>query len=139
MRVRTSGGGMRTSGMRGCQHPWGDAAAAGPVAADGEMAETRRAPIPVHVAHTFGQSQPTLRWVNGSQVSDLYVAGMDTERSWPPPACELDMHKGGFVLSKRISRLMRPHFVSGFFKRARWLSATWSRPLMRPKCGTGRA
>jgi hypothetical protein len=70
----------------------------------------------VHPAHTFGQSQPTLRWVNGSQVSDLYVAGMDTEEFLAATGLELDMHKGGFVLSKRISRIMRPHFVSGFFK-----------------------
>ncbi len=71
---------------------------------------------PVHPAHTFGQNQPTLRWVNGSQVSDLYVAGMDTEQFLAATGLELDMHKGGFVLSKRISRIMRPHFVSGFFK-----------------------
>jgi hypothetical protein len=32
-----------------------------------------------HPAHTFGLDRPTLRWVNGSQVSDLYVDGMTTE------------------------------------------------------------
>ena len=68
-----------------------------------------------HPAHTFGLAQPTLRWVNGSQVSDLYVDGMTTEQFLEATGLRLDMHKGGFVLSKRISRLMRPHFVSGFF------------------------
>lgn len=68
-----------------------------------------------HAAHTFGLDAPTLRWVNGSQVSDLYVDGMTTEQFLEATGLQLDMHKGGFVLSKRLSRLMRPHFVSGFF------------------------
>ncbi|MBK8988383.1 MAG: hypothetical protein IPM39_20340 [Chloroflexi bacterium] len=68
-----------------------------------------------HPAHTFGLDAPTLRWVNGSQVSDLYVDGMTTEQFLEATGLQLDMHKGGFVLSKRISRIMRPHFVSGFF------------------------
>ena len=68
-----------------------------------------------HPAHTFGLDSPTLRWVNGSQVSDLYVDGMTTAQFLEATGLQLDMHKGGFVLSKRISRLMRPHFVSGFF------------------------
>lgn len=69
-----------------------------------------------HPAHTFGLDRPTLRWVNGSQVSDLYVDGLTTEKFLEATGLKLDMHKGGFVLSKRISRVMRPHFVSGFFK-----------------------
>jgi hypothetical protein len=72
-----------------------------------------------HAAHTFGKAgeprPPTLRWVNGSQVSDLYVDGMTTEQFLEATGLKLDLHKGGFVLSKRISRLMRPHFVSNFF------------------------
>ncbi|HUM67718.1 MAG TPA: hypothetical protein PLK31_02585, partial [Chloroflexota bacterium] len=68
-----------------------------------------------HTAHTFGLDRPTLRWVNGSQVSDLYVDGMTTEEFLEATGLKLDMHKGGFVLSKRISRVMRPHFVSNFF------------------------
>ncbi|MCC6604711.1 MAG: hypothetical protein IT327_15995 [Anaerolineae bacterium] len=70
-------------------------------------------------AHTFAKAgetrSPTLRWVNGSQVSDLYVDGLTTEQFLEATGLQLDMHKGGFVLSKRLSRLMRPHFVSGFF------------------------
>jgi hypothetical protein len=53
--------------------------------------------------------------VNGEQVNDLYVDGMDTEQFLAATGLRLDLHKGAFVLSKRLSRLMRPHFVSGFF------------------------
>jgi hypothetical protein len=72
-----------------------------------------------HPAHTFGRDgqprPPTLRWVNGDQVNDLYVDGMNTEEFLAATGLHLDMHKGGFVLSKRLSRIMRPHFVSGFY------------------------
>jgi hypothetical protein len=71
-----------------------------------------------HPAHTFGLDIPTLRWVNGNQVSDLYVDGLTTEQFLEATGLKLDMHKGGFVLSKRISRIMRPHFVSNFFDRS---------------------
>jgi hypothetical protein len=69
-----------------------------------------------HPAHTYGLQEPTLRWVNGSQVNDLYVDGLTTERFLEATGLELNLHKGGFVLSKRLSRVMRPHFVSGFFQ-----------------------
>ncbi|MDT8307561.1 MAG: hypothetical protein RRC07_16630, partial [Anaerolineae bacterium] len=68
-----------------------------------------------HAVHTLGRDRPTLRWVNGEQVNDLYVDGMDTEQFLAATGLRLDLHKGAFVLSKRLSRLMRPHFVSGFF------------------------
>lgn len=68
-----------------------------------------------HPAHTFGLAQPTLRWVNGSQVNDLYVDGMETAEFLAATGLQLDMGQGGFVLSKRLSRLLRPYFVSGFF------------------------
>ncbi len=66
-------------------------------------------------AFTFGQATPTLRWVNGEQVVNLYVAGMDTEAFLAHSGLELDMSKGGFVLSKRISRVLRPQRMSGLF------------------------
>src|SRR5690606_25863364 len=69
-----------------------------------------------HPGHTLGRDRPTLRWVNGDQVSDLYVDGMDAEQFLAASGLRLDLHKGAFVLSKRISRLMRPHFVSSFFE-----------------------
>ncbi len=89
------------------------------------LAQTRRAwrivvqPVDklgdVAAADTFGQTTPTLRWVNGDQVTDLYVDGMDTQQFLDQTGLKLSLKKGSFVLSKRISRLMRPHFVSGFF------------------------
>jgi len=72
-------------------------------------------PVVVRVADTFGQDMPTLRWVNGDQVTDLYVDGMDTAQFLARTGLQLSLKKGSFVLSKRLSRLMRPHFVSGFF------------------------
>ncbi|MEZ4641740.1 MAG: hypothetical protein R3E31_03185 [Chloroflexota bacterium] len=78
-----------------------------PVAEMGEIPAQQR----------FGQETPTLRWVNGDQVTDLYMDGMDTAQFLAAAGLQLSMKKGGFVLSKRISRLMRPHFVSGFFDR----------------------
>jgi hypothetical protein len=68
-----------------------------------------------HPAHTFGLEQPTLRWVNGDQVVDVYVDGMTTEAFLAASGLALDLSKGGFVLSKRMSRIMRPYFVSNFF------------------------
>lgn len=58
---------------------------------------------------------PTLRWVNGHHVNDLYVEGMDTEQFLAATGLHLSMASSGFVLSKRISRLMRPYCQSGFF------------------------
>src|SRR5690606_29092064 len=47
--------------------------------------------------------------------NDLYMDGMTTEQFLATTGLQLEMHKGGFALSKRLSRLMRPHFISGFF------------------------
>lgn len=60
---------------------------------------------------------PALRWVNGDHVNDLYIEDMDTQQFLAATGLLLSMAKGGFVLSKRISRLMRPYFLSGFFQR----------------------
>src|SRR5690606_23974846 len=51
-----------------------------------------------------------------SQARDLYVDGLTTEQFLEATGLELSLHKGGFVLSTRLSRVMRPHFVSGFFQ-----------------------
>jgi hypothetical protein len=94
--------------------------------------------VAYHAAHTLGRDRPTLRWVNGEQVNDLYVDGMDTEQFLAATGLRLDLHKGAFVLSKRLSRLMRPHFVSGFFAPRRCVLPTWSRTSARRKSGTAR-
>ncbi len=53
--------------------------------------------------------EPTLRWVKDNKVCDLIVPGMDTEAFLTHTGLSFSMHKGAFVLSKRISRLMRPY------------------------------
>ena len=71
---------------------------------------------PIHPTHRFGMEQPTLRWVKDNKVVDLYVDGMSTEDYIA--ASGLRFHnevKGPYVLSKRISRIMRPYYVSGAF------------------------
>lgn len=67
---------------------------------------------------TFGMEQPTLRWVNGNQVVDLFVDGLDTANFLARSGLALSLHKGGFVLSKRLSRILRPQYVTGFFDAA---------------------
>lgn len=70
----------------------------------------------VHPYHSFGMAEPTLRWVKDDRVVDLYVDGMSAEEFFA--ASGLRFHnevKGPYVLSKRISRIMRPYFVSGDF------------------------
>ncbi|MEM9955251.1 MAG: hypothetical protein AAF846_26830 [Chloroflexota bacterium] len=59
-----------------------------------------------------------LRWVNGSSVNDLYIEDMESDTFLKSTALDPQMNKGGFVLSKRISRLMRPYFMYGFFEGA---------------------
>src|SRR5258707_1451797 len=65
--------------------------------------------------HTFGMADPTLRYVNGSKVEDTFVDGLTTQELLARTGLELSMNKGGFVLSKRLSRIMRPYFASGYF------------------------
>lgn len=70
----------------------------------------------VHPYHRFGMAEPTLRWVKDNKVVDLYVDGMSMEGYFQ--ATGLRFHnekKGPYVLSKRVSRIMRPYFVSGSF------------------------
>ncbi len=66
-------------------------------------------------SHTFGMDRPTLRYVNGGKIEDIFVDGLTTEAFLEKTGLELNMNKGGFVLSKRLSRLMRPYFASGSF------------------------
>lgn len=58
---------------------------------------------------------PTLRWVKDDKVLDLIVPGLDTEAFLAQSGLELSLHKGGYVLSKRLSRIMRPFRYAGFF------------------------
>ena len=72
--------------------------------------------VDYHPAHTFGMDSPTLRWVSGNSVTDIYVDNLTTEQFLEATGLELSLNKGAFVLSKRLSRVMRPHLVNGFFE-----------------------
>ncbi|MGH2536805.1 MAG: hypothetical protein ACRDHL_05380 [Candidatus Promineifilaceae bacterium] len=61
------------------------------------------------------QTRPCLRWVKDDKVLDLYVPGMDTAEFLERTGLQLSMRKGGYVLSKRLSRVMRPYRTWGFF------------------------
>ncbi|MEO1163219.1 MAG: hypothetical protein AAFV98_05490 [Chloroflexota bacterium] len=56
-----------------------------------------------------------LRWINGNRVNDLYIENMDSDAFLAVTGLRPQMSKGGFVLSKRISRIMRPYFMYAFF------------------------
>ena len=61
-----------------------------------------------------GSAQPTLRWVKDNMVSDLH-AGQTTDAFLAATGLRLSLHKGPFVLSKRLSRVMRPFRYFAFF------------------------
>ncbi|MCC6613311.1 MAG: hypothetical protein IT320_07515, partial [Anaerolineae bacterium] len=64
---------------------------------------------------TFGMSTPTLRYAKDGKIEDVFVDGMTTEQFLTKTGLQLSMDKGGFVLSKRLSRIMRPYFATGSF------------------------
>ncbi|MCB8980647.1 MAG: hypothetical protein H6657_24825 [Ardenticatenaceae bacterium] len=66
----------------------------------------------------FQATEPTLRWVKDDKVLDLLVPEMDTETFLARAGLRLSMHKGGYVLSKRLSRVMRPFRYWCFFDEA---------------------
>ncbi|MCP4429149.1 MAG: hypothetical protein GY803_32080, partial [Chloroflexi bacterium] len=63
----------------------------------------------------YQAERPTLRWVKDDKVMDLVVPGMDTAAFLEQTGLQLSMRKGGYVLSKRLSRIMRPYRYWGFF------------------------
>jgi hypothetical protein len=69
-------------------------------------------------ADRLAMEKPTLRWTSGNQVQELYIDGLTTEQYLAQAQLELSLPKGGYVLSKRLSRIMRPHFAHGFFDKS---------------------
>lgn len=63
----------------------------------------------------FQADSPTLRWVKDDKVLDLTIPGMDTQTFLSRSGLQLSMCKGGYVLSKRVSRVIRPFRYWGFF------------------------
>lgn len=67
-------------------------------------------------AHDMGlDGQPTLRYLKDGRIQDLYVDGMTTEQFLEATGLELSIKKGGFVLAKRLSRVLRPTYIAKFF------------------------
>lgn len=66
-------------------------------------------------APTPDEATPALRWVKDDKVLDLFVPGMDTDAFLASTGLQLSLRRGAFVLSKRLSRVMRPYRYSGFF------------------------
>lgn len=61
------------------------------------------------------QAMPTLRWVKDGQVMDLFIPGMDARGFWSATGLRASLHKGGYVFSKRLGRLLRPYRFWAFF------------------------
>jgi hypothetical protein len=66
---------------------------------------------------------PTLRWIHEDDVVDLYLPDesgqwMSAESFLKHAGLELSLNKGGFVLSKRISRVFRRYLSGGFFRKS---------------------
>jgi hypothetical protein len=75
------------------------------VARDGETL----ADHPLHEAHNFGMSKPTLAWQNGTQRMELYVDGMNHREFMAAYGLQFDVTKNGFITSKRMSRMLRDY------------------------------
>jgi hypothetical protein len=73
------------------------------------VSDTAENPIP------STNSEPALRWVKDDKVLDLHISGMNTADFLAHTGLKLSMDKGGYVLSKRLSRVMRPYRYWGFF------------------------
>jgi len=63
----------------------------------------------------LAQASPALRWVKDDKALDLYIPNVDTEEFLQRSGLQLSMEKGGYVLSKRLSRVMRPYRYWNFF------------------------
>lgn len=60
-------------------------------------------------------AEPTLRWVKDNKVLDLFIPGVDHALFRVQNGLRLNMERGAFVLSKRLSRIMRPYRYWRFF------------------------
>lgn len=69
----------------------------------------------VAVTHNQAAASPALRWVKDDKVLDLFVPGMNTAEFLAHTGLLPSLHKGGYVLSKRLSRVIRPFRYYGFY------------------------
>jgi hypothetical protein len=68
-----------------------------------------------HISRIPAPSDITLRWLNDNHVIDVHIPDMNSADFLSHTGLQLDLSKGGFILSKRLSRVMRPYYLSGFF------------------------
>lgn len=66
--------------------------------------------------HTFGQEKPTLSWVSGGKIRELYIKGKDTNAFLEAAGLRLTLPKGPFTAAKRLSRIFRPYKRSRQFE-----------------------
>lgn len=72
--------------------------------------------LDLHPSHTFEMTEPTIRWANDKGETRIYVDGMSYEDFSAQTGLVFHPEeKGSFVLSKRMSRLLRDYYVSDFF------------------------
>ncbi|MCP4422171.1 MAG: hypothetical protein GY805_36630, partial [Chloroflexi bacterium] len=72
-------------------------------------------PTPSASSTELSHSGQALRWVKDNKVLDLHIPNMNTAEFLQHSGLRLSMDKGGYVLSKRLSRVMRPYRYFGFF------------------------
>jgi hypothetical protein len=65
--------------------------------------------------HTLGMDTPTLVWFSDNNRKELYIDGMSTEEFCRAVGLDFALGKGAAVLSKRMSRVLRPYKSWGWF------------------------
>ena len=73
--------------------------------------------VRVHPSHRLGMEEPTLVWFSDNDRKELYVDGMRTREFCGAVGLDFSLHKGAAVLSKRMSRVLRPYRVWEWFDR----------------------
>lgn len=71
--------------------------------------------VRVHPSHRLGMEEPTLVWFSDNDRKELYVDGMRTREFCGAVGLDFSLHKGAAVLSKRMSRVLRPYRVWEWF------------------------
>lgn len=71
--------------------------------------------VRIHPSHRLGMEEPTLVWFSDNDRKELYVDGMTTQAFCGAVGLEFSLHKGAAVLSKRMSRILRPYRSGGWF------------------------
>ncbi|GAB5426496.1 MAG: hypothetical protein Crog4KO_36430 [Crocinitomicaceae bacterium] len=67
-------------------------------------------------AHTFGLTESTFEWVKDGKIVAIYVDGMNQDNFYEALGLEWD-RDNVVTTAKRVSRILRPQAVAGFFDR----------------------